>query len=310
MFANEPWSSHTEDSQIETESFPGHLKVLIPALTARARYDSEALAQLAQLGGDRDPRTRQRVLKSQLQAGVGDRHALLEVALKDSDARVREAALLDICSSAPSECESLIPLIACSLAEKLPRLRSLASEALRRIATTKDDLLGSIHRCLYANSTTLTRTPSGRSGTGKKASRKSALLGPAEILEVRRAALEALSYPHGSRSTQVALIDFWDRREHALDSELVSALCCCPEPAVVAEELQSRLNSGPPHEALRALQALAAFQLPDLRPTFLRYAESDDLQWMKAAITGLAPIAQAEDLELLCRVSERTKPHI
>jgi hypothetical protein len=304
MSASEHWSSDSEGSHIEREAYPAHLKVQIAFLTARARlHDSEALAKLAQLARDKDPTTRHRVLESQLRAGVGDRRALLEVALKDSDARVRQAALLNICSAAPSECEQLIPMIACCLAEKLERLRSLASEALRRVATRNEELLGSIHRFLASTWSTPPPPPSTR----KQASRKSA---PQHRLEVSRAALQALLYPHASRSTQVALLDFWDRREYELDEELFRALCYCPDLAAIAEELQGRLNRGPSEEALRALRGLAALKLEDLRPTFLRYVESEDLRWLKAAIEGLAPIAQPADGEVLERVCDRLRPYI
>jgi hypothetical protein len=304
MSAREHWSSDSERGHIEKEAYPGDLKVQIAFLTARARlHDSEAMAKLAHLGRDKDPRTRKRVLESRLQAGVGQRQALLVVALKDSDPRVREAALLNICSAAPSECEQLVPMIACCLAEKLDRLRLLASEAIRLVATRNEELLGSIHRFLSSASSTPPPPPSTR----KQASRKSA---PQHGLEVRRAALQALLYPHASRSTQVALLDFWDRREYELDEELFRTLCYCPDLTAIAEELQGRLNRGPSEEALRALRALAALKLEDLRPTFLRYVESEDLPWLKAAIEGLAPIAQPADGEVLERVCDRLRPYI
>lgn len=296
-----------EQAEAETERlpYPPHLDAYTPAVVTRAKLgDAEALAELERLAADPDVRTRQKVLGARLKAGVGDRAALLEAGLRDTTADVRTVALKEMPYNGLHGCERLVPLVARALNDRAQPLHTLASEALRRVATTDEELLASIYPYLELLRAPLPYPANASLRQKAEIDQKNEERRQRDIA-VRYAAITALCYNHGSMRTQEALLAVFDRPELQNKRTLTRAFPCCPDRPRLAEEMKHRLSDPRPGQALSALWVLAALELPALRPTFLAHMQSDNPEWAHAAADGLMAVAQPDDLDALRRFSAK-----
>jgi hypothetical protein len=282
--------------------YPPHLEVLIPSLVARAKIgQADAAAQLERLADDKDNRTREKVLELRLRSGHGDRVGLLEKALQDSTWLVRQTALKHITFQKIDGLQRLVPLVARALSDDSQPLHSLAGEALRFIATTDEQLLASIYPQLEYQRAPLPYPPNATPFQIDKIDRKNKERAQ-EDYGVRRSAIGALCYPHGSLQTQRALLDVFDRPELETKKDLTRAFTFCPDQDGLVQELEARLSG---EDGLSALFSLGALKRAELRPLFLQHLASDQKNWAEAAAEALTHVARPEDGEALQRCSEK-----
>lgn len=283
---------------LDRAPYPPHLENFIAGVTARARLgDGDALQTLERMAGDRDKRTRKKVFEARVKAGVGDRVEWLRGALKDSTHEVRGAALKALRWCGTEGCDDLVPPIAGCLNDGSEELHELAGEALRRIATTRDELLESVYPFLEWKRPALDYPADASPGQKAEIDRKNKAREQRDY-GVRRSAIGALCYLHGSVRIQQKLLEIFDREELETKKDLAAAFCSCPSRPALVEELLARVQPDTAQGA-SALFALATLQAPAARDTFLRFLDHDNAAWAEASALGLTAVGLPSDLPRL-----------
>lgn len=130
----------------------------------------------------------------------------------------------------------------------------------------------------------------------------------AEDLVVRRSAVHAVHFWHGSKALQRQLLAAFDRPGLGIKRQLTNAFRFCPDVEELKQAMLERVQSSDAENSQSAWFVLGLSQDPEVRPRFHQALLSEDAETAYAGVLGLAHFLAQEDVELLQRVKQRWRP--